>query len=170
MTSEEPMSAERFRECLERWSRKNVWFVSGRFNRKPEPKSIAAQHATESSTLKETAHALTTTERLPAGFVKRSLGQRRPNPEQSFAATSVERFITATRPKRNKPSWRLRPKNKWKSKRSGMTLLSSPVSFRLIRCSQKRFWTSFKKEDSSRSSSTQFGPQAQSLQNMKRIF
>jgi hypothetical protein len=55
--SEEPTSAERFPECLERCNLKNVWFVSGLINQRQEARSIAAQHATDWFTLSATARA-----------------------------------------------------------------------------------------------------------------
>ena len=46
-TSEEPTNAERFRECQERFNRKNVWFVSELTNQRQEARSIARQPATD---------------------------------------------------------------------------------------------------------------------------
>lgn len=164
------MSVERFRECLERSNRKNVWFVSGRFSRKPEVKNTVLQRATDLFTLSATARALTITERLNAGFVRRSSDQRRPNLEQSFVLLSAERFITATRRKSDRPSWRLRPRNRLKSKRNGMTPVSKVLRFRLIPCFQRRSLLLSSEVDKSRNTSIQYGWKVQSLQNMKRIF
>jgi hypothetical protein len=74
-TKGEPTNAERFRECLERYNPRNVWFVSELTNQRQEARNIAARPATDLSTLREAAQGSTTIDFSSAGFVRTNSSQ-----------------------------------------------------------------------------------------------